>query len=396
MSQSHRHRHRHRAGLGKSSMVVKVRLKALKIYPRRGRWYVYPRGGGKPLVKGFEGTREELIRMLEQPDFIQSYNRPRLQKKLASAFPIETLGGFVHYFTCGTIDDAKEDAADGYPKWWKLADATRSDYLAAFDYLRPEFDMVLAEITQPMLYETRDKCANIKWPRFADKMISALSSMFTQAVRRGKMPFNPCAGMDKVHEADPDANREWLPAEWQFVRGNAPLEVLIPLMTARYIGLRGQTIAKLNRNQFEDHPGGPTGQAVRYTPRKNRKKVKSIFLPVMQEYQDFLADLKVQRADGLIAARDNGTAWPSEKEMQTRVSHWLRDQERAGKIGAGTTLHGLRVSYAAWWKRNGASDSEVAALIGDKSEAMGKHYTRHVEAENSIGRAFKRVQQDKA
>ena len=48
-------------------------------------------------------------------------------------------------------------------------------------------------------------------------------------------------------------------------------------------------------------------------------------------------------------------------------------------IGAGTTLHGLRVSYAAWWKRNGASDAEVADLIGDKSQRMGAHYTRHVE-----------------
>ena len=49
----------------------------------------------------------------------------------------------------------------------------------------------------------------------------------------------------------------------------------------------------------------------------------------------------------------------SEKEMRTRVSHFLRDLERQGLIGAGTTLHGLRVSYAAWWKRNGANNSEV-------------------------------------
>ena len=58
---------------------------------------------------------------------------------------------------------------------------------------------------------------------------------------------------------------------------------------------------------------------------------------------------------------------------------------------SGTTLHGLRVSYAAWWKRSGASDSEIAALIGDKSVQMGKHYSRHVEDEVSINRAFNRV-----
>ena len=164
-------------------------------------------------------------------------------------------------------------------------------------------------------------------------------------------------------------------------------------MVARHVGLRGQTIVGINRNQFEDDPTGPTGQAVRYTPRKNRKKVRSIRLPVMPELQSFIADLKVQRADGLIAIRDDGSAWPSEKEMQTRVNHWLRDQERKGLIGAGTPLHGLRVSYAAWWKRNGASDEEVANLIGDKSKAMGAHYTRHVDAEQNIGRAFNRVKQ---
>jgi integrase len=121
-------------------------------------------------------------------------------------------------------------------------------------------------------------------------------------------------------------------------------------------------------------------------------------LPVLPDLQAFMGELKVQRADGLIAVRDDGTVWLSEKEMQTLVSHWLRDQERAGHIGAGTTLHGLRVSYAAWWRRNGANTREVADLIGDASERMGAHYTRHVEAEQNIIRAFSRIKdrQDKA
>ena len=34
-----------------------------------------------------------------------------------------------------------EGEEDGYPKWWKLAKSTRDDYLDAFDYLRPEFDI---------------------------------------------------------------------------------------------------------------------------------------------------------------------------------------------------------------------------------------------------------------
>ena len=226
--------------------------------------------------------------------------------------------------------------------------------------------MPLVGITQPDLYDTRDKCAVKKWPRFADQMISALSSMFRQAVKRGKMPFNPCLGMDKAHKADPNANREWESDEWQFARENAPVEIKICLFLARYAGLRGQTIVQVNRKQFKPHP--LTGQAVRYKARKNDKFVN---LPALPELQAFMGELKVKRTDGLIAVRDDGTVWPSEKEMQTRVSHWLRDQERAGHIGPGTTLHGLRVSYAAWWRRNGANTREVADLIGDEFGTHG-------------------------
>jgi len=43
-------------------------------------------------------------------------------------------------------------------------------------------------------------------------------------LKRGKVPFNPCLGMDKAHEADPNANREWFPDEWKFVRESAPMK----------------------------------------------------------------------------------------------------------------------------------------------------------------------------
>jgi hypothetical protein len=95
-----------------------------------------------------------------------------------------------------------------YPKWAKLAKATREDYLKAYCWLADVFDEKLADITTPELYELRDTCAAKKKTRFADKMIRALSSMFKQGVKRGKMERNPCFGIDRAHEADPNANRE--------------------------------------------------------------------------------------------------------------------------------------------------------------------------------------------
>ncbi len=69
------------------------------------------------------------------------------------------------------------------------------------------------------------------------------------------------------------------------------------------------------------------------------------------------------------------------------MSHWLRYRERDGKIDASITLHGLRMSYAAFWKRDDASHEQVARLIGDKSVWMGMH----VEDEVSIAQAFNRL-----
>jgi hypothetical protein len=358
-------------------MVVRVKLKGLKITRNgAGRYYVYVRGTKRTLVSNFAGTREELIERLGEIDVMTVYNATRRQE-LNRVYPEGTLGALVAWF--------KTDC----PEYAELADATRNDYEKAFIWLASGFDCPLDLITTPELYDLRDRCAKEKWPRFADKMISALSSMFSRAVKRKKMASNPCIGMDKVHKADPNANREWFDHEWRFVRDNAPMEVKIPLIIARYAGLAGQTIVTINRKQFIDHP--LTGKAVQYTRRKNKK---TTLLPVLPELQTFMKDLKVESADGKIAIRDNGAPWASEKEMQTRVSHWLRDQERKGLIGAGTTLHGLRVSYAAWWKRNGASNAEVAELIGDKSERMGAHYTRHVESEVAIVRAFSRIKKD--
>jgi integrase len=354
-------------------MVVTVRLEGLNIVRSRGRWYVYFRDGGT-VLKGFEGTRAELLDRLAEPDMLGAYNGRR-KRDLSRVYPEGSLGSLVTWF--------KSDC----PRWEKLSDATRKDYDAAYEWLRPEWDCPLQAITTPALYDVRDRCAKEKWPRFADKMIAALSSMFTQGVKRNKLLANPCLGMDKAHTADPNANREWFPEELPAALAVAPMEVMVPLMLARYAGLRGQTVVVANWKQYQPHP--LTGMCIRLVTRKNDEKN---FLPVMPELQEFLATVKVRTKDGHIALRDDGTPWESEKDMQTRVSHWLRDREREGLIGAGTTLHGLRVSYAAWWKRTGgASNAEVADLLGDKSESMGKHYTRHVDREVNVIRAFERV-----
>lgn len=353
-------------------MVVKVKLRHLNITSGRkgsGRLYVYFRDTGELLLK-FDGTRAELDKRLEEPDLLGAYNARR-KRDLKQIYPEGTLGSLVQWFE------------NECPRYEQLADATKKDYQAAFLYLRPEFDTHLSTITQPALYGVRDKCAKEKWPRFADKMMSALSSMFTQAVKRGKMIANPAIGIDKAHTSDPNSNREWAAAEWADAIARAPPEIAIPMMLARHAGYRGQTIAKLQWKHYQDDVRSESGKCFRVVVRKNKEQT---WIPVTPELRAFLDGLI--RTSLNIATRTEGTLWKDEKQMQTAVSHFLRSIEATTAVESGATLHGLRVSYAAEKGRDGANDSEVAAALGDRSDRMGKHYTRNVTAESKVIRAF--------
>src|SRR5690242_5850677 len=106
-------------------MVVTVRLEGLNITKARGRWYVYFRDGGA-LLKGFEGSRDDLLLRLSEPDIIGAYNARR-KRSLTRVYGDGTLGALVAWFKteCPTYSD--------------LSDTTREQYDAAFEYLMPEF-----------------------------------------------------------------------------------------------------------------------------------------------------------------------------------------------------------------------------------------------------------------
>lgn len=356
-------------------MVVKVKLDGLNIVCPRGKWYVYHRDTGKPLIKGFVGTRDDLLKSMESVDFLAAYNALK-KRDLTKTYPDGTLGALIQWFE------------NDCPKFIALADATKKDYRAAFLYLAPSWPAPLELFTQPDLYELRDRCAKEKWPRFADKMIAALSSMFSQAVKRGKMPMNPAMGIDKAAKANKGANREWMGWEVKAAMEVAPRHIKTPLILARYAGFRGQTIASLLWREYQDDAS--FGKCFRVITRKNGE---AVWIPATSEVQSHLSTL--DKTALKIATKDSGLPWDNEVQMQTEVSHYLRALEKDGKIGPGTTLHGLRVTYAADLKRDGAGTGDVAAALGDKSERMGAHYTRHVENEVKVVRAFERKKNGK-
>jgi integrase len=349
--------------------VVKVRLAGLKIVRARGKYYVYVRATGEALLKGFDGDKAELVKRLAMPDMIGAYNIRR--KRTPQTYPEKTLGWLVSWFT----DPAQ------CPEFARLAESTQEQYRDALAWLEPEYDCPLAAITQFDLYEVRDRCVAAKWPAFADKMITALSSMFGKAVKRGKMPSNPAIGIDRARKGNKNANREWRPEEWDTVIGRAPAKFKTVFMLARHIGYRGQSLARVQWSNYQPDP--IYGKCFRSTHKKNSEQN---WIPVRPELQAYLDTLT--RTSTFIATKHNGAPWRDEEQMQKAVSNWLGALKVKGLVAPGLTLHGLRVTYAAALRRAGANASDIAAALGDRDERMGEHYTRHVEDEARVVRAF--------
>lgn len=350
-------------------MVVKVPLKGLNIRRSRGKWYVSYRATGETLIKGFVGTREQLDRQLSSHDFrlrhLQAETRDR-----APSYGDGTLGSIIKWF--------KEEC----PRWDKLSDASKEDYEKSFLYLeamRHEIagsvlNFPVGSITQPSVYAMRNKAAKDKWERFADKLVSHLSTMFKEAVKVGKMASNPAGGVEKLHSADPNANHEWTGLEVQTAIWLAPDHILSPLILARYQGFRGQTCAALAWNHYIDD--AETVKAFSIVIRKNNEPA---WFPCAPETRRHLETL--EKISPRICLSSDGRPWKDEKAMQSAVSDYLSTLKAEGLLREGCTLHGLRVTYAAAIRRKGFDTGIVADALGDRSRKMGEHYTRHVEKE---------------
>ena len=354
-------------------MVVRVRLRGLKIARNpKGLYYVYIRATGECLLSAFAGDKAALLRRLEEPDIVGAYNMQRHRDRGLKSYPERTLGWLVAWFTT----ECHEFKA--------LSETTQAEYRDRLAYLEPGYDVTLESIDTGSIYKVRDSAAKDKWPSFADKMVTAMSSMFTAAIKRQKMPSNPAQGVERIHKADPNANREWRPEEFQTVISRAPVHLRTAYMIARYAGYRSQSIVRVSWPDYQDDP--EFGKCFRMTHKKN---AELHWVPVVPELQEYLSSIKVRTKDGPIALRHNGQPWESAEQLQKQSSNFLAKLAAKGLVGAGLTEHGLRATFAAARKREQrASDSEVAAALGDRDSRMGAHYSRHVENELKTRQAF--------
>lgn len=359
--------------------MPKVRITGLNIRKNKsGTWYAHLRATGQQLAKA--SSRDELMRQLETSDFLAAYATAKRRQKRT--------------YEAGTIGDLVARYRKSR-RYLSLAERTRADYEKVLAYLDDLFDHAYSTIETVDIVEARDAAASQKGDKFSDFVLAVLSALFREAVESGLVKNNPVLGVARLYRADKDANRRWTPSEWSSVYSAAPGHLRAVLAIARYCGLRGQDIAALKWENYRPDPD--MGKAISFVPKKNGKVVGEITLGVPQELRSLLDGMRagnvVPAPNMPICLSAHGKGYRNESSMRGAWMQFKRTEafKAAVPTGQDLTLHGLRVTFASELREEGFSDREVADLLGDLSEGMGKRYSRGAEMRKTSVRVFQRL-----
>ena len=198
-----------------------VRIKGIKRYRRRGKWYCYHRATGRRLRAEF-GTGEFFAELA-------TLERRTAEKK---ALP-GTLGMLIKMYQAS-------------PRFADLAPSTRAGYRKIIDILQPLDEMPLSNLTPPFVAGLRDKLADQRGRRTANFVMSLLSVVAEHGREFGVLDANPVKGMKRVRRPSGSAqqNRPWSRNECRAVISELPPHLALPVALAMFTGLgQGDVLA---------------------------------------------------------------------------------------------------------------------------------------------------------
>lgn len=360
--------------------MPRVKIKGLNIRRNKvGKWYASLRATGKLLATAAD--RDELDRIMEGPEFLLAY--ATAERKRQREYAAGTFGALAERYRTGR-------------SWQGLADRTRADYAKVLLFLDRCADYQADEIETADVVEMRDIGASEHGDKFSDFVVAVMSNVFREAIEAGLIKTNPAKGVRRLYRADDGANRRWADDEWQAAYSLAPPNLRAVLSIAKHCGLRGQDIAVLTWENYRDDPD--MGKVLAFVPRKNGDKVGEITIGVPDQLRSLLDAMKA--GDGVVQPASNapicrnslGKKYPTENAMRKAWQDFKASKtyEAALPGGSDLTLHGLRVTFSSELREQGFSDREVADMLGDLSEGMGKRYSRGAEMRKTSVRVHKK------
>jgi integrase len=253
--------------------------------------------------------------------------------------------------------------------WTDLAPRTRSDYQKCFDYLYPIRDTALDRFTPPLVVKIRDKAALAHGRRFGTYVKQVLSLLFEWGKEKGFIKTNPAQGIKGVRKkrGGTEANRPWADAERHVVMPALPAHMAVPIGLMMYCGLDPQDALRLPKTAIVD---GRINTA-------RGKTAVPVWFPLPAPVIELLAAAPKHDAITL-CANSYGKPW-TVSGFRASWRPIRKKLEDAGKVQPGLTLKGLRHTVATILREMGKDYGTIAGMLGQKTEAMAKHYSRRAD-----------------
>jgi integrase len=329
-----------------------VRVKGVKRYRSKGRWYYYHRATGTRLNAEF-GTGEFFAELA-------TLERKVKREKAAPG----TLGMLLaSYRFSPTFED--------------LAASTQRGYLGMMNILQPLHEMPLVELTSPFIASLRDKLAAQRGRRTANFVMAVVSVACEHGKEQGLIAQNPVKGVKRVRRqrGQPKANRPWTRDECRAALEHLPAQLILPVALAMFTGLRQGDILSLKKNAVRD------GHIWRVTGKTGQE----VSLPVHPGLAKILAAANAHDAITL-AATSNGTPWTSDG-FRASFNKAMKRLEGDGRVGHSLTFHGLRHTVGTLLVEAGVELDIVRRWLGQKTLAMAIHYSEGADTSQQMSGA---------
>lgn len=247
-----------------------------------------------------------------------------------------------------------------------LADATKRDYRKCADFLHPIRDTPVSAITTPLMAGIHDRAAGkIGWRR-ANMVRTFLSQVFRYAIPKGLIDRDYTAGVipKPRPKGRPYANRPWTFKECSIVLDRAAPHVRVAVALIMNTGLDPSDALKLTRRQID----GNTIWGVR------GKTGEDVAIPIGPTLQAAFDTAPAHDAVTILA-NSNGKPW-TYNGFSTVWHRFKKKLEAEGAMQPGLTLKGLRHTVATTLREAGLEERQIADLLGQKTPAMARHYSR--------------------
>ncbi|MBN8241744.1 tyrosine-type recombinase/integrase [Nitratireductor aquimarinus] len=253
------------------------------------------------------------------------------------------------------------------PDWLALAETTRRDYEYAFKLILKEWPHMPVKLTQ----QKGMKASIRKWhrsfasnPRKADKLLFALSKLFSYAVADEIIDKNPCTGIERIYSGS-RRDAVWTPEKIATFRNGAPAHLLLPFEIAVGTGQRQGDILSLTRADYD-------GVYLRFAQSKSGKKLKVRVHARLKALLDALPEDEVPTINKHICLNSRQRPW-SKDGFKTS---WGKECARLGIKGV--TFHDLRGTFITDRRREGSSVEQIASISGHSTSevktVLEKHY----------------------